>query len=263
MYPVLFKIPLFGGVTIYSYGLMVALGFVAAIFWVTRESRRVGIDPAKTMDLAFYVIVAAIVGSRILHVAVSERQKFLDNPLMIFRIWEGGLVFYGGLIASLIVALWYIRRNRMPVLPICDVFAPAISIGHAIGRIGCLFAGCCYGRLVDPPAWYSIIFPPNARSFAPTGVALYPTQVMEAAGELLIFTFLVLLRKHKKFEGQIIAIYLMFYAVLRAIIEYFRGDTERGFLIDPWLSTSQFISILVFASGALLYAKYWRRGRQA
>lgn len=263
MYPVLFTIPLFGGVTIHTYGVMVALGFVVAIVWVAFESRRLGQDPARSMDLVFFIIVAAIVGSRLLHVAIAERDRFLANPLMIVRIWEGGLVFYGGLIASFIVGVWYVRRHRMPVLLSCDIIAPAIAIGHGVGRIGCLLAGCCYGRPVDHPAWYAITFPPIPKTFAPVGVALYPTQLMEVAGELIIFSVLFVLRRWKRFDGQIMATYLMLYAVLRAFNEYFRGDTERGFVIGEWLSTSQFISVILFAAGAAFYAKSWRRGGRA
>ncbi|HPQ81434.1 MAG TPA: prolipoprotein diacylglyceryl transferase [bacterium] len=259
MYPVLFKIPLFGGITVYSYGVMVALGFVAAILWVTFESRRLGQNPSKAMDLIFAVIVAGIVGSRILHVAIAERGRFSSDPLMIFRIWEGGLVFYGGLIAALFVAVWFIRRNRMPLLLTMDIFAPAIAIGHAIGRIGCFLAGCCYGRVVDHPAWYSVVFPAGTKSFAPTGVPLYPTQLMESAGEFTIFLVLVFLSRFKRFNGQIITTYLMLYAVLRGVNEIFRGDSERGFLIPDLLSTSQFISIIMFAAGAAIYVWNWRK----
>jgi phosphatidylglycerol---prolipoprotein diacylglyceryl transferase len=264
MYPVLFKIPLFGGITIYSYGLMVAVAFIAALVWVSCESRRVGQDPARTTDLAFYVILSAIVGSRILHVLVSEWDRFLSNPLMIVKIWEGGLVFYGGLIAALLVSAWYIRRHRMPVWITCDIFAPAIALGHAIGRVGCFLAGCCYGREVGSAAWYAITFPANVHSFAPQGMPLFPTQLMEASGEFVIFVVLFALRYVKRFDGQILATYLMLYAVLRSAVEVFRGDIERGFIIEPWLSTSQFISIFVFAAGLALYLLLWpRRGKTA
>lgn len=263
MYPVLFKIPLFGGITIYSYGVMVALGFVAGMLWVAYESRRLHQDPGRAMDLVFYIILAAIVGSRILHVAVSERDRFLDNPLMIFRIWEGGLVFYGGLIGAVAVALWYLRRHRMPVWLTTDIFSPGIALGHAIGRIGCLLAGCCYGRVADVASWFTLTFPGDVHSFAPAGTPLYPTQPMETVGELVIFAILLVLRRFKRFDGQIFATYLMLYAILRAISEQFRGDAVRGFLIEPWLSTSRFISIFLFAAGLAIYCWRWSRGRAA
>ncbi|MFH0800120.1 MAG: prolipoprotein diacylglyceryl transferase [Pseudomonadota bacterium] len=263
MYPVLFKIPVFGGITIYSYGVMVAAAFLVALAWIVRESRRLDQDPAKAMDLAFYVILAAIVGSRILHVAVSERERFFANPLMFFRIWEGGLVFYGGLIASIAVGTWYIRRHRMPVLITFDIFAPAVALGHSVGRLGCLLAGCCYGRAVGHPAWYAIVFQPSPRTFAPTGIPLYPAQTMESMGELSIFLILLLIRRFKSFNGQLISSYLMLYAVLRSFNEYFRGDVERGFVVGRWFSTSQFISILMFAAGLALYLKERKTARCA
>lgn len=260
MYPVLFKIPLFGGITIYSYGVMVALAFVAGLLWVMRESRRVGMDSKRAVDLVFWIIVAAIAGSRILHVAISERERFLANPLIFFKIWEGGLVFYGGLIAAVAVAIWYMRRHRMPLLLTCDVFAPGIALGHAVGRLGCFLAGCCFGRICGHKAWYTVTFPHDPHTFAPPGVPLYPTQLIEAGGEFINFAILLALRHFKRFDGQIFASYLMVYAVIRVIGEQFRGDVERGFIIEPWLSTSTFISIIMFALGAFMYAKLWSRG---
>lgn len=253
MHPVLFKVPVFGEITIYTYGFFVALGFLVSMLWISRESRLKEINPAKVMDLAFYVIVSAIIGARIMHVLVSERVRFLEDPLMIIKIWEGGLAFYGGLIASLLVAYWYIRRNHLPFWITSDVFAPAISLGHAVGRIGCFMAGCCYGREISHRTWYSLIFPENIGSFAPPNVPLYPTQLMEVFGELLIFSILLLIRYKKKFEGQLLASYLILYAILRAFNEYFRGDISRGFVIDPWLSTSQFISVILFMIGVIIY----------
>jgi phosphatidylglycerol:prolipoprotein diacylglycerol transferase len=262
MYPVLFKIPIFGGITIYSYGVMVALGFVAGMLWVRYDSKRNGQDPGRAMDLVFYVILAAIVGSRILHVAVSDRERFLANPLMILRVWEGGLVFYGGLIAAVAVSLWYIRRHRMPLMLTCDIFSPAIALGHAIGRVGCFLAGCCFGRVAGDGAWYTVIFPASQHGFAPAGVPLYPTQLMEATGEFVNFCILLLIGRHKRFDGQVFAAYLMIYALIRAFGEYFRGDYERGFVIEPWLSTSGFISIFIFAAGLAIYLWRRRAGRE-
>jgi phosphatidylglycerol:prolipoprotein diacylglycerol transferase len=259
MYPVLFKIPLFGGITIYTYGFFVALAFLVAMFWVSRDCKRKGLNASKAMDLAFYIIVAALVGSRVLHVLVSERQRFLENPLILLKIWEGGLVFYGGFIASVAVAAWYMWRQKMNFWIYSDVFTPAIALGHVFGRIGCFMAGCCHGREVGHGAWYSVSFPDNPHSFAPPGHPLYPTQLMEASGELLIFIFLVILSRHKRFEGQLLATWLVVYAILRGFVEYFRGDIARGFLIEPWLSTSQFISILMFIAGIAIYIIRWKR----
>lgn len=269
MHPVLFKIPLVipylgeTSVTINSYGVMVALGFVFAIVWVYFESRRLRQDPAKALDLIFYILIAAIIGSRIFHIAISQRGEFLENPLIVLKVWRGGLMFYGGLICSVAVSVWFIRRHRMPFLLTFDIFAPAIALGHAIGRIGCFLAGCCYGSVCHDHPWYAIVFPPNPNSFAPGGVPLYPTQLMESAGEFIIFSALVILRRFKRFDGQIMATYLMLYAVLRYINEFFRGDYQRGFVIEPWVSTSQFISILIFIAGAVMYAKLRSREKRS
>lgn len=259
MYPVLFKIPIFGGVNIYSYGVLVALGFVVGIIWINSESKRVGQDPAKAMDLLFYVILSGIIGSRILDVIVSERDQFLADPLMLFKIWKGGLVFYGGFIAAVITAFWYVRKHKMPFLVMVDIFTPALAIGHAIGRLGCFMAGCCYGKVLTHEAWYAVTFPKVPLGFAPEGIPLYPTQLIEAVGELVIFAFLAVLSRFKKFNGQIIATYMIVYAIFRLMIEFIRGDVERGFVIDQVLSTSQFIAIILLALGIAFYIKLWPR----
>ena len=262
MHPVLFEIPAFGGIRIYSYGLMVALAFVAWTLWVYYESKRRGQDPGRALDLIFLIIFAAIVGSRLLHILVAEPERFFSNPLVFFRIWEGGLVFYGGLIGAVLVSFWFCRRHRLPALVYSDICAPAIPLGHAIGRLGCFLAGCCYGLPTNGMHWYSLVFPHDPHTFAPPGVPLYPTQLMESAGEASIFLILFVMRYRQKFDGQIIASYLMLYAVLRSTLECFRGDLERGFVIDPWLSTSQFISAIIFVLGLGLYLvgrNRWKR----
>lgn len=259
MHPVLIKIPIFGGLTIHTYGVMVALGFVLGILWIVHESKRVGLEPSKMLDLIFYVIIAGIVGSRVFYVAISQRSEFLADPLVILKMWRGGLVFYGGLISSVIVSFFFIRKHKLPVLLTIDIFAPAIAIGHAVGRIGCLMAGCCYGKELSHAAWYGITFPDGVGSFAPPGIELFPTQLFESFGEIVIFCLLMLVRKFKKFDGQLISVYIILYAILRYVNELFRGDQVRGFLIDPWLSTSQAISIALFVLGVFMYLKLWRR----
>lgn len=262
MYPVIFKIPIFGGLTVHSYGVMVAIGFLCAIAWITYESKRVGQNPSRALDLIFYILIAAIVGSRIFHVAISEREAFLENPLMVLSVWRGGLVFYGGFIASVLVSVWYVRKHKMNFLITSDIFAPAVSLGHAVGRIGCFLAGCCYGKVCAREHWYSVVFPNNQDSFAPGGVPLIPTQLFESAGELCIFLSLVVLSRFKKFDGQIMATYLILYSILRYTLEFFRGDEVRGFVIDPWLSTSQFVSLIIFACGVAMYVVLLRRKRK-
>lgn len=256
MYPILFEIPLFGGIPVYTYGVLVACAFVVGIAWVSYEARRVGQNPGRATDLVFYIILAGIIGSRIVYVLITERQRFFDNPLVFFRIWEGGLVWYGGLNAAILVAVWYFRKYKLPVMIYLDIFAPAVSLGHAIGRIGCLMAGCCFGKPAAVGAWYAITFSGQPHSFAPAGIPLYPTQIMESAGELIIFTSLFFLRYKKRFNGQIIGTYLILYGILRFFIEFVRGDMDRGFVISDVLSVSQLVSIAMVAIGIILYVLY-------
>ena len=198
MHPILFEIPIFGGLTIYTYGFLVATGFIVGIAWIAYETRRQKLETAKALDLIFYIIISAILGSRLLFLIVNDPTRLIKQPWSLFMIWEGGLVFFGGLLGAIIVSIIYFRRNKMGFFKYADVFAPGLAIGHAFGRLGCLMAGCCHGR----PAglhWYSITFPENPDSFAPANVPLYPTQIIECIGELSIFIILVLFRKHKKF----------------------------------------------------------------
>jgi len=196
------------------------------------------------------------VGSRIGYIFV-QWQFYLKNPLDVFRIWEGGLVFLGGLIACIITAAWYLKKYRLPFWKVSDVFMPGVALGHALGRMGCFMAGCCHGRQCDVNAWYAVVFPDKPGSLAPSGMALYPTQLMEAGAEFLIFGFLAWRSQKKAFDGEILLLYLIIYSAFRIVIEVFRGDLERGYVIPGWVSTSQFIGILLilFAVLMLIYRK--------
>jgi phosphatidylglycerol:prolipoprotein diacylglycerol transferase len=259
MHPVLFKLPFFGGIPVYSYGVLVAIAFLVAIFWVGYDAKRSGLDAKRATDLVFYIILAGILGSRILYIVITEWEPFLKNPIIFFKMWEGGLVWYGGLIAALIVAVIYVRHYRLPVLPYLDCFAPAVALGHAIGRLGCTMAGCCFGKPIGHDAWYAMIFPADVGSFAPPGVALYPTQLMEATAELITFCLLLVVRHYKKFNGQVIASYLILYGVARFVIEFFRGDMDRGFVIPDLISVSQLVSIVMILLGMAMYVKLFKR----
>lgn len=250
MHPILFTfpqfIPLLGGKSIHVYGLMIALGFLIGMWWIKRESKRVGVDPQKSLDLAFYTIIAGLIGSRIFYV-FQTAPNFWDDPLVFFRIWEGGLVFQGGVIGAMIVGIWLVKKNKMPYFTMADIFAPALAFGHGLGRIGCFFAGCCHGKECPPDFPLRVIFPDIAQGIAPAGVPLYPTQLMEVVGEAIIVTILLTYRKKKKFNGAVILLYLILYSVLRIGVEYFRGDTSRGFIIEPYLSNGQFFALVLIA----------------
>ncbi len=256
MHPVLFEIPLGSGLKIHSYGLMMALGFLAALGWIRFQAKRDGLSVARLTDLTFWMIVSAIVGSRIAFILL-EWPHYWAHPLDVFKIWEGGLVFLGGLLACIPVAYFYLKHYRLNFWQVSDVFIPGVALGHALGRLGCLFAGCCHGRLCDPHAWYAITFPGNAGSLAPPGVALYPTQIMEALTEFGIFLFLAIKSQKKGFDGQILLLYLIFYSAFRIINEWFRGDIIDGVVVGRGINPSSWVSLslIVFGVIVLLYRK--------
>lgn len=260
MFPVLFEIPLFGGLRIYTYGVLVAAAFLAGILWTTHEAKLKGVSKERILDLTFYIILAALIGSRVLYILISWDQ-YAQNPLAVLKIWEGGLVFYGGLLGAIAVMLIYLRRHKMGFLPVADLYAPGLALGHAIGRLGCFAAGCCHGGAAsDFPL--AIHFPDIPYSLAPTGIPLYPTQIMESLAAFLIFLFLVWFRKNHRgtFTGQIFSLYLLFYGIARTGLEIFRGEHARTNLIFYWLSVSQLISLLLILSALIIYVKRPRKG---
>jgi phosphatidylglycerol:prolipoprotein diacylglycerol transferase len=235
VHPVLFSL---GRLTIYSYGFMIAVGIVAGLFLARRQAAQEGIDQDKIIDIAFYCLLAALIGARLLFVLMNF-QEYTAHPLDIFKIWQGGLVFYGGLLPAVVIGLWYIKRLDLPLWQIADIIAPSLALGHAFGRIGCFLAGCCFGRTCTLP--WAVTFT-NPQSLAPQGIPLHPTQLYSALGLLVLFAFLLFLRKKKTFQGELFWTYLLCYAVGRFFLEFLRGD-DRGAVLGGLLSTTQAVSI--------------------
>jgi len=237
MHPVLFQI---GSFKIHTYGVFVALGFLTGILLARREAKRVGEDPDRISDLAFYIIIVAIVGSRLMYIIVY-RKHFMENPLDMVKIWSGGLIYFGGLIPALLISVWYIRKHCMPVWRTIDIMAPPVAFGQALGRLGCFSAGCCYGKETTLP--WAVTFS-DPESLAILGVPLHPTQLYSSLNAFLIFLILTVVKRFKKFDGLLIWLYTLLYSITRSIIEIFRGD-DRGFIIGGVLSVSQFIGIIL------------------
>ncbi|MBX7147621.1 prolipoprotein diacylglyceryl transferase [bacterium] len=262
MHPVLFYIPDFlpfiGGRPIHTYGALVATAFLVGLWWSKTEAKRVGLSPERVLDLFFYIVLSAIIGSRLLYVVASVPQWWKD-PMVFVRFWEGGLVFYGGLIGAVATSVYYTRKHDLPFFKVADVFAPGIAIGHAIGRLGCFAAGCCFGKPASPDAWYAVIFPLTDFAIAPHDHPVYPTQLFESFGELCIFLFLMWFRRKKTFDGEVFLMYLIIYPILRSVLEIYRGDTIRGFVVEGVLSTSQFISIIWFVMALILWFSILKR----
>jgi phosphatidylglycerol:prolipoprotein diacylglycerol transferase len=271
-------------IPVHTYGILVAAGFLVAMSLAARAAERSGLNRDKVLDLSFGILIAAMVGSRLLFIIVNW-DEYSHDLLGIFQFWKGGLVFYGGFIGAVLFSLWYMRRNDMPFLQYADAMGPTVAIGQALGRIGCFAAGCCWGGACDLHYPLAARFPPESLAYqsqlaaqaisagAPSTIPIHPTQLYEALGCALIFLFLTYWRARKRFHGELLALYLMMYAPLRAVVELFRGDEERGRVFNfvggwarhAWwnLSTSELISIGIFAAGVIIYVTQNRRSAAA
>jgi phosphatidylglycerol---prolipoprotein diacylglyceryl transferase len=247
MYPIFFEI---FNIKIYTYGFFVAMGFLAGITLAKKEALRLSEDPEKITDLCFYILLFSIIGARIFYVFTNP-ELYIRRPLEIFKLWNGGLVFYGGFLAALVVGIIYVKKHNLSILKTADILSPSIALGHFIGRIGCFFAGCCYGRICELP--WAVRFT-HEHTLAPAGIYLHPTQIYSALSNLIIFIIIMNIRKFKKLDGQVFLIYVMIYGIMRSIIEIFRGDF-RGIMLLHTFSISQLIGITasIIAGGTLLY----------
>lgn len=266
MHPILIQ---FGNFYISTYGLMMALGMLAAAVVIYRRSRQEGLPADKVMDAIFFAVLAGIVGGRLGYIVVdlATEQRFLEAPLQVL-FSRAGFVFLGGVVLAVPTLFWYCRRKGLSFLSITDVFAAALPLGHAFGRVGCFLFGCCYGAPVGSGNPLGVCYPaPRPVGEGQVGMSgfyahvrdgliapecpysapVWPVQLFESLGNLLIFIGLAVFWKHRRFRGQIFLAYLVAYGVLRFCLEFFRGDTERGFV--GMLSTSQVISLLAITGG--------------
>ncbi len=254
MHPLLFEL---GPVSVYTYGVLLATAYLLGLKLAMVRAGRRGLDSARILDLGIYIIIAALVGAKLL-LLVTDFRTFTSDPRALLMLARSGGVFYGGLILAVLVALWYIRRIGLPLWTTCDVFAPGIALGHVIGRFGCFFAGCCYGRPTRVPWAITFTDPMAAANVGtPLGVPLHPTQLYEAGAEFLILLLLLFTeRKGRPFAGRTFWLYMLLYAVSRYVIEIFRGD-ERGMV--GIFSTSQFISIILVPLAIIMLVYLSRR----
>jgi phosphatidylglycerol---prolipoprotein diacylglyceryl transferase len=254
MYPELFSI---GPIPVYSYGALLAASYLLGLQLAMRRARARGIPPARVLDLGIYIIISALIGAKLLLV-ITEPSQFRGSWEDALTLARSGGVFYGGLIAAVLVAFWYIARHRLPFWTTCDVFAPAIALGHVTGRLGCLAAGCCYGRPTDVP-WAIVFTNPMAalNVGTPLGIPLHPTQIYEAGAELAILGILLSTeRRGSYFAGRTFWLYMLLYAISRFVIEIYRGD-PRGMVFDIF-STSQFISVVLAPLSVMMLVWLWR-----
>ena len=252
MYPDLIDL---GFLHLKTYGACMAAGFLVCWTLVERLSGRKDLS-----NLLLSLMVAGVVGSRIAYVIEHWEAEFAAAPSQIVRVDQGGLMFYGGLILALVVFFAWCLVRRERVLALADLLAAVVPLGHAFGRIGCFFYGCCYGR--DSDAWCAVTFPAGSPSWHEHGrrmVSVLPTQLFEAAALLALFAALMFLwRRRRGRDGLIVGAYMVGYAAIRFAIEYLRGDPRAA--VGPF-SISQTISLGLAALGASCIAVGMRRGR--
>ncbi|HNP20081.1 MAG TPA: prolipoprotein diacylglyceryl transferase [Fulvivirga sp.] len=255
MHPVLFKV---GDIyTVYSYGFFIVIGAilgVAYLAWQGKKQFKLTFDQVNTLFLM--LLLAGLIGGKLF--------LFFENPSYYSKNFSAlltgrGFVFYGSLLFCIPTMLYFFKKHKLPTMPMLDIMAVTTCIVHFFGRIGCFMAGCCHGIEWHGPL--AVIFT-DKECFAPLNTPLHPTQLYSASVILFIMILLLILKKHQKFDGQLFLTYLMLYAIGRSILEVFRGDLSRGFVIDGYLSNSQFISLIILIITGYLYVKYWRRGKR-
>ncbi len=248
MHPIAFQL---GSFTIHSYGVMVALGFLAGLWTASRRGLREGVAAEKIIDLGPWLIIGAILGARTLYVVSYWQESFAGKPIVdIFKVWNGGLVYYGGLLGASLAGVLYLRFKKLGLWKVSDILAPSIALGSAFGRIGCLLNGCCYGRPCSLP--WAISFPANNPLHPPT-YPVHPTEIYGSLLNLCLYAGLAWLYRHKKFDGQVFGAYLVGYALLRSFVEVFRGDyPEHQHYLGGWATPGQLASILTLGVGVIL-----------
>jgi len=251
MFPDLFSI---GPFTLHTYGLFVAAGFLSGLVAAVKIGKSEGISPQQTMDMGFFMIAAAIVGSRLLYVLMNL-SYYLERPLDMVKMWEGGLVFSGGIVCVILIVLWYTRRHGLGFWKTADIWAPGMALGQAIGRIGCFMAGCCYGKPTGSD--WGVVFT-DPRSLAPLNVPLHPTQLYSSALNFIIFFILILLHRKKGFEGQVFLWLLVLHSTARLFVERFRGD-DRGMVFQNGMTVTQLVTLVILVGAIVALFIFKRR----
>lgn len=253
MNPVCFHI---GPKPIYWYGVMTAVGFLAAVIhwnWLAHKEKK---PAGYGSDLGFWVMFSGIIGARLAYILANPRE-YVEHPLAIFRIDQGGLIFYGGFIAAALAVIVFARLKKEPLWAVADFAVTGLPLGHAFGRIGCFLNGCCFGRPSE--CFLAVHYPPDTAPWAAYGgQAVFPVQLLEAFFNLLVYVMLAWFFPRRKNDGAVFAWYLLVYPVFRFAVEFFRGDERQ-----PWLGldVAQIVSVGLWLCGVALW--WWIARRRA
>jgi phosphatidylglycerol:prolipoprotein diacylglycerol transferase len=270
MHPDFFSL---GPFSIHTYGVMMALGFLAGLGnWIVL-GRREGHSAQFCTDLMFWVMVSGIAGARTAYV-LENWQSYAEAPMTIFRVDQGGLIFYGGLVASGVAIAIFARRHRLGLASLFDFALTSVPLAHALGRVGCFLNGCCYGGLASSGGcgvqfpktsipWVAQVNEGLIGSEASSSLAVHPVQLYEAGFNVLVYGLMVWMFRRRLRPGMLMAVYLMLYAVGRFTLEYWRGDRGERLAVG-FLSIGQFVSVLAFILGlSLLVVLQVRRSKEA
>lgn len=252
MLPILFEV---GSVSIYAWGFALSLAILIGTVIAMRLARSVNIDSDVILDLVIVLVVGGVLGARLFYVFVYEPARFLANPLEIFAIWRGGLVYYGALIGGFIAGSWYISKKKLPFWKLADLFSIPLALGYGIVRIGCFSNGCCYGK--ETESWVGVVFPFLNGIESLEHLTRYPTQLFSSALGFGLFGLLLFLWKRKRFDGQLFLLFLILYSIGRAIIEYYRENLQ----IFGNVTISQFVSAIVVIAAIVFYRIRSRQGK--
>ncbi len=249
MYPIIAK---FGPVTIYSYGLLVAIAFLFGIFIARLEAHRKNIKPDLLYDLSFYLIIGSLLGGRLYYLIFFNPQVFIKEPFSILKVWEGGLAIHGAVFGGILAGLLFSKIHKASFWKLADIVAPSIILGQAIGRIGCFFNGCCFG--VPTESIFGVRFPKETLAdLAYNGLAVHPTQLYESFFSMIGFFVLWALRKKIRFDGGLFLLYLMMYNCIRVFVSSLRGDSL--YIWDTNIKIAQVISGAIFVAAFILFAQ--------
>lgn len=297
MLPELFRIP-FLNLPVHTYGALYVLGLLVGMFVAYRLALRDGKYQDDVSDFGFWALLGSLIGARILFIIVEAQYYFVEEPFTqipgtkisiptILALWKGGFVFWGGAVGGVVALILFCRKRNIPMAAFADYCAPGLALGHAIGRIGCVAGGCCYGYatyhldqagrvIADSP--FALSFPEGSIAFGSlfsqaqgktlelmqqlnTTLPLFPVQILESVLNIAIFFILMGLMPLKRAHGQITLIYFILYSIMRSFTETFRGDSARGFVIDNVLSTSQFISLIMSTLALVLIVILSKRNK--
>jgi phosphatidylglycerol:prolipoprotein diacylglycerol transferase len=243
----------FGPVAVRSWGTMLMIGFVGGMLWAMWDSRDdEDINADVLIDVTLAILIGAVIGSRLMAVALNLGE-FASDPIEVFKVWEGGLSFHGGLIGGIVGCWLYVWRRRLSFRRLADLLAPSIAIGYAVTRVGCFLNGCCHGAPSDLP-WAIAL--PHVAGTGEGGIPRHPAQLYAAIASLIIFGLLLLVRKYLRRDGHVFLMYLVLYSAGRFVVEFFRrGASAEASEIIPSLTVAQFASICIaLGAGAVMVA---------